>query len=1081
MNPLKRSDIQNNFSAQNYARGKAYYDEKRVTTLHIADEGDDFVTLNATVRGSGGARYQQEIEIAWNAGVTISGTCNCPVGYDCKHVVAACLKYLAEFHLSSAGGPAKSSSAACLGWLEEFANAGTATPAPAQMDEFILYLLRPSLQPGKLLVDFQLTRRLKNGGLGKGRSLSLMHITDRFRIHPYLHPIDQEIGNLLQASSGFNWHQIHIEGELGFLALSKMVQTGRCHWLDTESPPLHPGAERELLPRWQEDAKGNAHLKIEITPEGQLLLTTPPLYLSHETHTVGPVSNAPYTQAQLEKLLKAPMVPAAMVTEFSQKVARKIAPTLLPPPQQVESEEISGEPPVPCLHLAMRERDGMRLHLLRLRYRYGAHEICALPESETALLETDGRLIRIERDLDGEIAAYEALEALGFKPFVDQNQRDIIFLSMNELSPMEGVERWQHFLTEAIPSLQQRGWQIEFDSSFNLSFHEASDWHAEIEEGTTGNDWFGLRFDVEVDGQRVALLPLVAQLLSRYSPENLPETFTLPLGDARFLTLPREQIQPIIDTLYELYDSDTLQADGSLRLSRYDAARLNELEQASDVQWRGGAALRKLGKQLKEFQGITQVDAPRHFNATLRHYQQQGLNWLQFLREYGFGGILADDMGLGKTVQTLAHLQYEKEKRRLKKPVLIIAPTSLMSNWRREAQQFAPKLKVLVLQGPERFHHFDAIDEHDIVLSTYPLLPRDEERLLAHHYHTLILDEAQVIKNPKAKASQIVRQIRADQRLCLTGTPMENHLGELWALFDFLMPGFLGDTRQFTTLFRTPIEERDDSERRQRLAQRVAPFMLRRTKDEVVKELPEKTEIIRNVALDTKQAALYESIRLSMESKVREAIQSKGLARSHITILDALLKLRQACCDPRLLPLAQAQKVKESAKLELLMEMVPEMVEEGRRILIFSQFTKMLGLIEGELSKHKIPYTKLTGQTRNRDEAIERFRSGEVQVFLISLKAGGVGLNLTEADTVIHYDPWWNPAVERQATDRAHRIGQQKAVFVYKLVTENSVEEKIIAMQARKQALAQGVYNKTEQGEELSITAADMEQLFAPL
>ncbi|MGZ8903653.1 MAG: DEAD/DEAH box helicase, partial [Methylobacter sp.] len=258
-------------------------------------------------------------------------------------------------------------------------------------------------------------------------------------------------------------------------------------------------------------------------------------------------------------------------------------------------------------------------------------------------------------------------------------------------------------------------------------------------------------------------------------------------------------------------------------------------------------------------------------------------------------------------------------------------------------------------------------------------------------------------------------------------------------------------------------------------------FMLRRTKQEVANELPPKTEIIRSVPLHAKQAALYESIRLTMEKKVRDAIAEKGLSRSHITILDALLKLRQTCCDPRTLSLKEAQKVKESAKLDLLMEILPEQLEEGRRILIFSQFTRMIALIEDELDARKIAYSKLTGQTRKRDEAIERFKSGEVSVFLISLKAGGVGLNLTEADTVIIYDPWWNPAAESQAADRAHRIGQDKPVFVYKLITENTVEEKIIAMQERKRALAESIYKVGAKEESLKLTAEDLTALFEPL
>lgn len=310
---------------------------------------------------------------------------------------------------------------------------------------------------------------------------------------------------------------------------------------------------------------------------------------------------------------------------------------------------------------------------------------------------------------------------------------------------------------------------------------------------------------------------------------------------------------------------------------------------------------------------------------------------------------------------------------------------------------------------------------------------------------------------------------------------MENHLGELWAQFDFLMPGFLGDSATFKKLYRTPIEMFGNAEQRTHLSRRVAPFMLRRTKQEVASELPAKTEIIRSVPLYEKQAALYESIRLTMEKKVREAIAQRGLSRSHITILDALLKLRQTCCDPRTLPLDAAQQINESAKLDLLMELVPELLEEGRKILLFSQFTRMITLIEDELNKRMIAYSKLTGQTKDRDAAIELFKSGEVDVFLISLKAGGIGLNLTEADTVIIYDPWWNPAVESQAADRAHRIGQDKPVFVYKLITENTVEEKMIVMQDRKRALADGVYSEGQKEEALQLTAEDLTTLFEPL
>jgi SNF2 family DNA or RNA helicase len=437
-------------------------------------------------------------------------------------------------------------------------------------------------------------------------------------------------------------------------------------------------------------------------------------------------------------------------------------------------------------------------------------------------------------------------------------------------------------------------------------------------------------------------------------------------------------------------------------------------------------------------------------------------------------------MGLGKTIQALAHLLVEKDSGRADRPSLVVAPTSLMTNWRQETERFAPQLKVLVLHGQDRKQHFDRIKEHDLVVTSYPLLVRDEAVLLKEDFHCVILDEAQYIKNPKTTYAQVAWSLKARHHLCLTGTPMENHLGELWSLFNFLLPGFLGDELRFNAIFRRPIEKQNHDERRKLLARRVAPFILRRRKEDVLKELPAKTEIIQKVELTSAQRDLYESVRLAMHARVKEEVARKGMSRSHIVILDALLKLRQICCHPQLLSLPSAKKVTESAKLELLMDLLPEMIDEGRRILLFSQFTSMLALIEEELAKVKIPYVILTGQTTDRATPIDQFQNGEVPLFLISLKAGGTGLNLTAADTVIHYDPWWNPAVENQATDRAHRIGQTKKVFVYKLITEGTVEEKIVALQVRKKELVEGLLDE-DRKENVKLSQEDIDLLFAPL
>jgi len=1073
-------DLTKTVSDACYKRALTYYKKHKIKALEVDFQSDEEVEISSCVSGSSWEDYDQEINIEGSSrGLYLNGNCTCPVGYNCKHVVAACIKYQLDYRGDLFATPVEPSNA-CLDWLEEFAQASKEKSEQEPGKDFLLYILNTHPFNGKVIVNYHITRVLKNGGLAKGRSTTLNNIRNNYQIPDYLQAIDIEINNLIFASNGVFSGDSYIHGSVGYIALDKMLATGRCFWQNVDKPPLQQGEERELESHWQTQKDGSYTLKLNVIPEGRLILTEPALYVDSVNNTIGHFKALAYNTSQLEALLTIPKVPATLIQEFSQRTAQMIPASILPPPKNVEVEDISSIAPIPCLFLHALQVEGETLSLMRLRFKYADHELPLLPEDEVRNIGTGEKLTRVHRALESEDKYVAQLYELGFEGRATLEHEDIYFLNFSE-NPIESANTWHNFLSSGLPELEKEGWLVEIDPSFDMQFHEAEQWDVEIKEES--NDWFDLHFDIEVNNESQPLLPLIAQVLEVYEPDQLPKFLSLNIGEGQFVNLPSAQIKPILDILYELYDHDSLTADGAIKLSRFDASRLEDLDRqtTSNLQWRGGENLRKLGRELKNFEGIKVVTPPQGLAAELRSYQQQGLNWLQFLQEYHFSGILADDMGLGKTVQTLAHLLVEKESGRLNKPCLIVAPTSLMSNWRREAERFAPALKVLILQGAERKQHFEKINDYDIVLSTYPLLARDEEVLLAYEYHVVVLDEAQVVKNPKAKAAKIVRKLKTEHRLCLTGTPMENHLGELWALFDFLMPGFLGDMKHFNAMFKTPIEKHGDENRRQQLVQRISPFMIRRTKTEVVKELPEKTEITLNVSLDKKQAALYESIRLSMEEKVRKTIASKGLARSHIMILDALLKLRQVCCDPRLLPLQHAKDVKHSAKLELLMQILPEMIEEGRRILLFSQFTKMLGFIEDELKKSKISYTKLTGQTKNRDAVIERFKQGEANVFLISLKAGGVGLNLTEADTVIHYDPWWNPAAESQATDRAHRIGQSKEVFVYKLMVENSVEEKIVAMQKKKQALAQGVYQKRKEESALSISAEDMQQLFAAL
>ena len=637
----------------------------------------------------------------------------------------------------------------------------------------------------------------------------------------------------------------------------------------------------------------------------------------------------------------------------------------------------------------------------------------------------------------------------------------------------------------AVSNVKQNEWHMGRMSSEAEVIHaDDVEWYSEISESS--NDFFSYQLGILIDNKTVSIVPLVVDLLGRLDHatlESLPDhkLINLPFEQGKVLQITLGRIKPLLRLLLQ-YWSRSSTNDPDLQINRYQLVLIQEAEMAmaaTAARWNGTEELQAQLKQLTTITILPVVPVPAGLKTDLRDYQQQGLNWLQFLRVTQFGGILADDMGLGKTVQTLAHLQYEKEQGRVGKASLIIAPTSLVWNWYDEAKRFAPELNVLVFHGSAR--HNDNFDDYDLVISTYGLIQRDKVRFLGYSFYYLILDEAQSIKNARTKTTQIVQQLVGKHRLCLTGTPLENHLGELWSLFHFLMPGLLGDAKKFRQFFRIPIEKDNNAEKRELLVRRISPFMLRRTKNQVARELPDKTEMTRMLELTGAQRDLYEAIRLSMEKKVREAIAKQGFGKSHIILLDALLRLRQVCCDPRLLTLPEASMAHgTSVKLNGLMELLDNLMEEGRHVLVFSQFTSMLKLIEDELVARKYAYLKLTGQTQNRQDVVRDFQAGKAPIFLISLKAGGTGLNLTRADTVIHYDPWWNPAVEDQATDRSHRIGQENPVFVYKLITAGTVEEVILGMQAKKRQLFEGILS-TNMTDNMALTDADITQFFAPL
>jgi superfamily II DNA or RNA helicase len=1102
------SDPNGRFNAVTMQRGRAYAAEGRVRVKRVGRAPGE-IHVEAEVQGTRKQPYEVDLWLEVDAGgavVDIDNSCLCPMRENCKHVAAVLLTLEQSTDMTLPGAAARHEgdypepSAATLEWLASLDEPAPVAPAKAFQPR-VVYLLQPgnpaSLSLGK-------SRPMKKGGNGKPvlyRPQAFDLSASRGR-HEFI--LDQDIAPLrlflaLQAGGGYFYNEaVDLGGETGALLLRLALHTGRLYLAGLVEQPLRPGPALPLTLHWTHNPYGLQQLGFELPASLQMIPSSPPFYLDTEAQIVGELKSD-LSAHLLQQLLKAPPLNEADAPLVRQQLAELgQARTLALPLPDVPEAVAAGKPVARLLltrgrfrHSAMsRLHDEMALAVLYFDYPQGVTVVGTERPSPFMRRRSGGRWQTLQRDLETEHEIWQQVRAAGLESW----QRNL-----GSYQRLDGTEDglmptrhdavgWLSFLNEGVPELEGSEIAVVFAEDFPYCVAQAEDWFVAVEEGV-GSDWFDLDLGVTVAGERVSLVPPLLRLL-REQPDLLgvvrgledSETFPVALDARRILPVPAGRLKAWLLPLLEFLD------DERPRLSRHNAAVLAGLEELP-THWIGGEDLRALGRRLKDFSGMAQhVPAPG-FTATLRPYQQIGLDWLQFLREYGLAGILADDMGLGKTVQTLAHLHLEKASGRADRPSLVVATTSLMANWRDEAAQFAPELKVLILHGKDRAELFDRIASADLVLTTYPLLVRDRETLLAQEWHLLVMDEAQFIKNPKAQSHQVARKLKARHRLSLTGTPLENHLGELWAQYDFLMPGLLGTAKRFTHVYRTPIEKLGDEEMRAALGERVRPFLLRRTKEQVLKDLPPRTEMVRWVEIEGGQRDLYESLRVAFDRKLRVALTEQGVGRSQIMIFDALLKLRQICCDPRLvkLPAAEALVKKghaHSAKLATLMEMLIELLDEGRKVLLFSQFTSMLALIEIELEKHGIPYARLTGQTRDRETPVNDFQQGRVPLFLISLKAGGTGLNLTAADTVIHYDPWWNPAVEEQATARAHRIGQDKPVFVYKLMTQGTVEEKILALQNRKRGLADHLMKKGSEGGEGGghlITAGDLDVLFQPL
>lgn len=1086
------SQIRSKFPDAYFKRGIDLFKENKVISVEITEEKTQKLKLTTRVQGSGKNIYRQYISfhIMLDKLIGIYGDCTCPVGDNCKHVVAGCLAYQEQAQPKSVKAPEDEDALEFSRWLKTFSKVVKTNLPNKKIDDWFTFSLfnnygmsQNHSEPSTYEKELDVIKHsyTASGNLAKPKFIKLSTFFSNTGAYGLASSQAKFIAKLLDGCvDNYNYRTgITFENEIGYTVLSELIKRGVAYY-KKQDLPLNWSKEAYSLEIDYKKIAKEYSLSLPIPKSCFLVLCEPPILINTDTKQAQMVKS-PLSGNSLEQLLKIPKITKTkqldslldLLTEENNVRVKKTPERALPLPVIGDFKVVViNENPQPVL----RFHDASQL-LLGVVFKYGDLMIPSSDEATTLTkMKVDSVYYEIHHKPKIEQLYLKQIEQY-LQPALQREQYDDnnLYSLGDNLSFEESIESFAFLQTEVFPILESENWILDFTENELLDINSAEQVAVQSEPHS---NWFELSFNVTLGGETISMLPIMRYLLNAYeSTDDLPKKIFVPIHQEKVIEFSKGQVAPIFDTFLQLYGQKNDLPD-TVQVQPFDAHLIHGLNN-QEIEWKGSKESLKLAQKLKEFTGIKKVKPPKGLQATLREYQQFGLDWLNFLHEFKFNGILADDMGLGKTIQTLTWILKLKETKQLKNPILLIVPTSLIGNWKAESKRFTPDLTLLTLHGSDRFERFDEITKHDIIITTYPLIARDAERLNEQLFTYLILDEAQKIKNPKTKLYQSLQTLKSEHRLCLTGTPIENHLGELWSIFNFLMPGFLSNLPRFKKQYQNPIEKEGKSSIQKVLTQKVSPFLLRRTKKEVVTELPDKTEILKIAEFEPEQANLYETIRLTMESKIRDVVAEKGIGKSQIMILDALLKLRQVCCDPQLVKIDSAKKVKVSAKLELLMDLVTELIEGGHKIILFSQFTSMLAIIEKRFEKAGIKYSLLTGQTKKREETINAFKDGETSVFLISLKTGGVGLNLTEADTVIHYDPWWNPAVENQATDRAYRIGQNKEVFVYKLIMANTIEEKIIKLQVKKQALQDEVYNKENQTSQTTMTGSDLMDLLS--
>jgi superfamily II DNA or RNA helicase len=1064
-------------------RGAQYYQHGLVSVTSCSAE-------EVRARVSGTEEYQvllrRDERLVW-------ASCSCPYSNDrgeiCKHVWATVLAADEEEGLRGPKGglprellalswngeeaveapprPSRAAAPKVPAWREILAPIAGAEALPASQEEEILYVidLPASLQRQGLTLELLAFRRKMDGSRG---SLRQLRIT-RAQAAQRRDPLDRMILSLLfGARQGDAWsyytqyqelpRQLWIQDDLAQEVAQRLCATGRCHLRSApqkiEEPPLawHGGPPWELWLAVRERADGGCEVVPELrggdgeSDARRLALLEQAGLLITPDRLVPVDSGGAAAWVPLLRRASSLQVPAAEREDLLEVLlAAPVLPRLdLPPSMHFEEAPAA---PQPCVRL--RPVGGpYRLSIdwleARVSYLYGGLEVPEGAGRRGVYLKEERRLLL--RDREAEEQALARLGTLGFRS---------VAAHPSERSPNPSSLRIVATrVPQAVRTLLAEGWMVEAQGKL---YRSPSRSQVRV---ASGIDWFELHGEVEFEGQVVDLPRLLAALRSG-------EGFVA-LGDGSVGLLPEDWLKRLAPL------AGLGETEGDHLRFKVPQAALLDAWLADEPTASCDETFAKARELLRSFTGIAPADAPSGFRGALRPYQRLGLGWLHFLREFGLGGCLADDMGLGKTVQVLALLESRRERRATEglPPSLVVVPRSLVFNWLAEAAQFTPALRVLDHSGAGRAQESESFAGYDVVLITYGTLRRDIGILKETDLDYVILDEAQAIKNADSQTAKASRLLRGRHRLALTGTPIENHLGELWSLLEFLNPGFLG-----SATFRKRSTELSDPAVREALARAVRPLILRRTKGQVAKELPARVEQTLVCELPTKQRKLYDELRQYYRAVLDQRIGAQGLGRSKLLVLEALLRLRQAACHPALLDRGHADD--PCAKLDLLLPQLKEVLDEGHKALVFSQFTSFLSLLRRRLDADGLPYLYLDGKTRNRQELVEKFQSETgSKLFLISLKAGGLGLNLTAADYVYLLDPWWNPAVEAQAVDRAHRIGQTRTVFAYRLVARDTVEEKILELQAGKRALADAII-QADQSVVANLSREDLEMLLS--